>query len=1101
MAGVRLVCALLLMLLAGPALGQEASGPILPGESRAATQLLTDARLALAEQKWPEAINHLQAIIDSHADDLVPAGPRQVLPARRLAHSMISRLPGQALELYRTRIDPQARSWLQQGLDERQPRFLLKTVQEAFCSRPAEKALDALGDLAFERGDFTEAEAWWRCLLPAPKAEEDGAELHYPGAALDPARLQAKVLLAQLFRDGPASVTAAVERYREQHGSAEGRLAGQTGSYADILHGLLKQKQEPNDDRPWLTLGGDAGRGLVMPAPANLIDRLGQMGRRARYRFSLEKVPGRPGPVMTRARAARSLAFVPVIAGGQVLVADARSVMACDLRTGSWREWYDAARHNGGIRPDLTLPAPADLRYTLTVAEDCVFARLGEQEIKATPARAESLLVCLAMTPGPGGDRLLWQARPGITNDHAVFEGAPVVHAGHVYIAATRCSGGQAITAIHCYPTGQGAVLASPPLRWRKDVCEWRSEEKRYRHQLLTLAGPNVVYCSHTGVIVALDALSGRRAWALRYPPRPAPTRPDEQPPLTDLSPCLCSAGRLYVAPTDSDRILCLDPTSGRLLWERNRLDVVHLLGVSQAGPTPLLVFTTPTGLKAISAGDGSEGAGWVQPDGGVGLATMGRGLLVGDVVLWPTVKGIKIIQQANGWVADPTLLDAHRVPSGNLAFGERCLAVADQTHLTIFVPPGMPLAEPRPIPAIVVRGLPAGFHPTPPTAVGGLALPLRRSGTRTVPPTSPLPAGSRFHQQADRLYWTADDRRLLAGNFQTGQLLWQKWAPGGMLGDAVPDGRFLPGWRVLDRTILVQTGTGRRWLLDADTGHCLHDAPADRQPWPRLTGDGSGPLPCLIREGEKIIRLNPPTGKEVWSWPLPAAVLRTHEPIQLHATAAGIFVLTPTNLGLHLQRLHPDTGAPFWSKPPYVLAPWLDLSVSSVDSRSIFLVRDQMLTAMTLGHGRMVWEKSLTGPKGTWKTLVLPSPKGSEAGPEDVLLAYPDQIPARRWELCWLWGSLQWIVGYAPEAQAGQGCPIHCLDPGTGQLIQRLNLPAGLPQLVREEKPRAMERFLLQPMIRTRLVLAPSGLTVRVREKGLEVVLGSQAWGYDGRK
>ena len=45
----------------------------------------------------------------------------------------------------------------------------------------------------------------------------------------------------------------------------------------------------------------------------------------------------------------------------------------------------------------------------------------------------------------------------------------------------------------------------------------------------------------------------------------------------TDLSPCLSSGGRLYVAPTDSDRLLCLDPTSGQLLWERKSGKVIYL--------------------------------------------------------------------------------------------------------------------------------------------------------------------------------------------------------------------------------------------------------------------------------------------------------------------------------------------------------------------------------------------------------------------------------------------------------------------------------------------------------------------------------------------
>jgi outer membrane protein assembly factor BamB len=1222
MSHVRLVSCLLLLLLAERVKGQEPPEAPLAGESRSAARQLDDARKMVEEQKWPEAIQQLQSVIDDHADALVAASPRQVLPARRLAHALIARLPAQALEMYRNRTDLRARRWLERGLQEREPRWLRKTVEDAFCSRPAEKALDALGDLAFERGDFDEAEVWYCSLLPSAA---DTIDLHYPGPEIAPSRVRAKLLLTRLFRDGPSSIKADLADFQKQDGKAEGRLAGQTGSYAAILQELMQRKPGPNLDQSWPTFGGDAMRGRNAPAPANLIDRPRQLFQepRVRYSLALDKLLNHSIPfqgVQNPTAAARSLAFVPVIAGGQVIVADAQRVIGCDLRTGNCSEWFDAAKFNGGITPDLKLPAPPELRYTLTVADGCVFVRLGEQAIhpgaaealqpnKPAPPKAESLLVCLGLEPGPGGDRLRWQVRPGITNDHAIFEGAPVVHAGNVYIAATRSSGNRLITAIHCYPGGEGAQLGTPPLRWRKDICEPRSlqtNEKRYRHHLLTLAGPNVVYCNHNGAIVALDSVTGRRAWAVRYPARSAPARPDEEPPLTDLSPPLCAAGRLYVAPADTDRLLCLDPTSGRLLWERTRLHVVHLLGVSRAADGPLLIFTTPVGLKAIRALDGSEEGGWTQPSEAK-LPPMGRGLLVGDLVLWPTVSPkfpVFAIQQANGLVAgNPTLLS--NVPAGNLAYGEQCLAVADRTQLTVFVPMALRLGEQAPqarngpVWRETLRDLgqsqkgdefaaPKDLGKTEPVHLPGFfALPSRRSWELQLPAQEkvlngqrtpdllltarplelarlredgwstlyyrketapeagwrqpvPLAAGWQgrlgdrvvvggpegvacltgeqgtllwvhrnegktwlpgpwggFQLDSGRLYCMQGERRLLAYSVETGRLLWDKWAPGGMLGGAVPEGRFLPGYRVMEKTLLVQTGTGRRWLLEATTGRCLLDAPADREPWPALSGDGSVPLPCLIRDGEKIVRLNANTGKEVWSWSLPAAVVRTGEPIQLQVSSAGVLVLTPTNLGLQLQRLNLDTGAALWSKPPYLPVPRLDLSSVSVDERSFYLVREQTLAALALEDGQVRWEKTVSGPKGTWKTLLGRWTRG----PGKVLLVYPDQIPARRWEFCWLWGSLQWIMRDAPEARLGQGCPIHGIDPSTGQLIERLNIPAGRPQLVRDEPAPGAKRLVLHPSLRIRPVLAPSGLTVRLGEKGMVVVLGNQVLGYDGMR
>ena len=38
--------------------------------------------------------------------------------------------------------------------------------------------------------------------------------------------------------------------------------------------------------------------------------------------------------------------------------------------------------------------------------------------------------------------------------------------------------------------------------------------------------------------------------------------------------------GRVYAAPGEGDGLLCVDASTGRTLWHREAIDVVHLLGV-----------------------------------------------------------------------------------------------------------------------------------------------------------------------------------------------------------------------------------------------------------------------------------------------------------------------------------------------------------------------------------------------------------------------------------------------------------------------------------------------------------------------------------------
>ena len=621
----------------------EAPPPaVFPAESKPTAGRIEEVHKLIASQKWSQAVQEIQAILTASGDDLVPVSPGRDVTCRRLCHTLLTRLPPDALRSYRNGVDPQAKKWLEQAEATRDVRLLRRVVDEAFCSRPAEKAIDLLGDFAFERGDFAEAEQWWKLLLHS----SDAAALFYPDSKIEPARTHAKILLARLFR-GAYGWADDLRAYRKNYGAVEGEIAGKKGRYADILQQVADERKAdpPAPPTDWPTFGGDAARGRIAVAPPRLLDRLGALCRSPNERqFSLrDRKPLEVEPVYDRGAGAmlcnRSMAFEPVVADGKALIADARYVTAYDLHTGKAEIWYDAAKFDNRLNADLKLPAPPDLRYTLTVAEGRVYARLGAQAVRNAPITDRvqgdaSLLVCLSLKPLPNGERELW-TMPAMAPDdktYAVFEGTPVVRDNRLTIASTRFVNGRALTRITCYPAD---TSEKPEELWRQDVCETREfadKDQRYRQHLLTLAGPYVVYCSHSGAITALDALTGKPVWSVRYPSRGNMTAEGDPSPR-NLAPCVFAGGRLYVAPADYDQLLCLDPATGETLWQRGPLEVVQLLGVGEGR----LIFTTPTGLRAIDAAGGMDA--WAQPAGGGGLAPAGRGLLIGDLVLWPTVS------------------------------------------------------------------------------------------------------------------------------------------------------------------------------------------------------------------------------------------------------------------------------------------------------------------------------------------------------------------------------------------------------------------------------------------------------------------------------
>jgi outer membrane protein assembly factor BamB len=706
----RCFLGVVLLLAAFPcARGDDRAGlAVLPGEVAATARRLIAADKLAAQKQWNDTLDEYQRIISDAGDDLVPLTPRHLVQARWLCHQRLAALSPELLAAYRKRIEPQARKWFEQGSAARDERLLRRVVEDTFCSQYTARVLDMLGDLAFERGKFGEAERCWRhIVLPAAQRRQDEQakdrfpQLVCPDPQVDVARIRAKQLLARLFRGEGQSSRPQLEEeftaFRDQHAKAEGRLAGRQGNYADTLQALLSEAIPPrlgDETIAWPTFAEDSARTSNARGAKRRLQRI--CLQPPRWRFSLEHhtrieqdPPARPidKPLTPLARN-RAMAFHPVIVGDNVLVADARAIVAYSLTNGAPSIWYEK---DGAENLSLKLPAPADLRYTLTVAEDHVFARLGVQDFNAERNAKENLsyLVCLNLKVSDGENRLRWLATPDEPSRGAVFEGAPVVKDGRVLIAATRVEAGQTITAIHCYPAHADRA---PQAIWRRDVCstsELHGNARRWRHHLLTVAGSLVVYASHSGAIIALDAQTGRQVWAVRYPSQGGTTfaadGSDTFGWTRDLAPCVHAAGRLYVAPADYDHVLCLDPATGSLLWDHSEIKIVHVLGVAR----DRLICTLPHGIRAMDAATGVDI--WQMPDLGTSLKTQGRGFLADDLVFWPTSEGLKVLevddgQQSSSFVSDVLTAKLPLERLGNMAYANGCLVVAGLEELDIYL-------------------------------------------------------------------------------------------------------------------------------------------------------------------------------------------------------------------------------------------------------------------------------------------------------------------------------------------------------------------------------------------------------------------------------
>jgi outer membrane protein assembly factor BamB len=686
-----------LLLLAGSVRADVA----VPGETGSSLRRLSAVDKLIADAQWAEALDELQKILDDAGDDLVPLNRRWSVRARRLCHQRIAALPADVLRRYREKVDASARKWLEQGEANRDARALRKIIDEAFCSRPGDRALDLLGDLAFERGDFEGAERWWLFITPpagVAKPERSPDALLFPDPQVDVAKVRAKQILARIFRGEQAGLAERLAAYRKEHAQAAGMLAGRKGVYADILKTLLEAPAAGRED--WPTFAGTPTRSRTLELPPGRpnwrIPRTGPTWIHSLDGKDTDNEELLPTSVKLLAKQTRSLAFHPVIVGNQVFIADARYVRGFNLITGEPLArnsrnfvWFDLLTQEQlrGASLKLKLPAPADLNYTLTASGDRLYVRMGTQQIGAAVADVNTIgtfLVCLdRRTPG----RVHWieKANKGEKSTD-MFEGAPIVHEGRVYIACVRFEGGGAITSIACHDAETGAT------RWRQpvDICEvhnLKESPTRYCHYLLTLAGTKIVFASHSGAVIALDADTGQRAWAVRYSSRGA--RTDEgQPSPRAVAPPLFAAGRVFVAPLDYTRVLCLDPDTGKLLWESEPpAETVHLLGVAD----DKLIMTTTNDIRGLEVDTGRTLRTWMTPADGGRLPSFGRGLLAAGWVYWPTVDGLRVLDQKTGEPVDP--LEApfnyqRNEIRGNLAAADGCLIVADAEKIYAFIPP-----------------------------------------------------------------------------------------------------------------------------------------------------------------------------------------------------------------------------------------------------------------------------------------------------------------------------------------------------------------------------------------------------------------------------
>ena len=696
-----------------------------------------------------EATEILISLTDEYGDRLIAlpsAGDdefQRFIPLRRYVHWRLANLRGEqsaALAIYRQRVDGLARRWYESGRANRDAALLVRVVEEFFPSTAGDDALWLLGELALDAGHYNAARRYWEALHPALRAAftledkawrvgvpiwmvADEAErsagwdqvqerlsetnvtvpwLVYPDTDKLLADIRARLVLVSILEGASQRAKYELEILRRTAPQAGGVLAGKSVNYVDALSELLVE----SDNWPAHPAATDWGTFAGSFTRQHMAAEITEIHPQPSWRRRIE---GRHDPLefdlqvesefgVPAARAGESLAgrlsSIPVVHKDTVFISDGDRLRAFSISTGASAS---PAAEDGEIYPLAALPRARSTfsgrlgtpRFTLSIADDCVFTRLGSPVTMRvarnsnTQQSAPGHLVGIDVRT----HKLVFRADPA--DGSWSFDGAPVAAAARVYVVMRHSSVTPELH-VACFD------LSSQELQWRTLVCAaqslGRGQVNEVTHTLLTMDDDTIYVNTNQGIVAALQRDDGRLRWASRYPRVGGESANFYQPAWhmqRDLNPCLLHQSVLYTAPTDCEQIFALDATTGQLIWQTQfpagTLDAVHLLGVA--------------GNQLIAAG---KRLWWIDRRTGelssavaenpfprharADVVGVGRGALAGNAILWPVrgeEDGVFVVDQQTGrLLSQPIWLGETGVSAGHLVIGGDRLLVAGAEEL-----------------------------------------------------------------------------------------------------------------------------------------------------------------------------------------------------------------------------------------------------------------------------------------------------------------------------------------------------------------------------------------------------------------------------------
>jgi len=651
----------------------------------------------------------------------------------------------QALALYREQVQPVASRAYDEAIAQGSESRLQRVADELLLSAVGDQALLRLGEMALERGNYTLARrhwesihpqlrvfpaaaqvlqcaagcSWWSALhgrdwqarwpaLAATFAQPPGpiTWLAYPDSEIPVAAVRARLVLVSLLEGSFERAQLELELMRRLDPEATGTLGQRSGKLVEVLTELLDRARGwPDPPRPagWVTFAGSPTRNGIAPQAVDV-------ALRPVWRVTLPRMDdGQDRLSRNQARVGeRADALLPYHVAaeqGVVYIGQPDALRAVRIEDGLPR-WPvpPAARTSSSTDADIVFQGSANVleaipqrsghsgvpRCTVTVDQGRLFARLGAAWTGAGDQfrlreDQRSFLIGLDLAT----QKLLFDRikpdEPGWE-----FESAPLARGARLYASLRRRDPASAQVKVVCYSADTGRLI------WDREIVRGEVISDvlfEWPNNLLSLCDDTLYYNTNLGVVAALRVEDGRIRWLCRY--RRSGVSDDDpgivdRHFLRDMTPCVIDRGTVFAAPADCDRLVALDAGFGNVLWNTPAgmaTDVVHLLGVAQGR-----LVASGDYLYWIDASSGAVARQFPAPHdvarghAGPVLRGLGRGVLAGGAVYWPTQQRIYVFDQQSGrQVRQPIELAFLGLQGGNLVFHDGVLLLAMADALVAF--------------------------------------------------------------------------------------------------------------------------------------------------------------------------------------------------------------------------------------------------------------------------------------------------------------------------------------------------------------------------------------------------------------------------------